>query len=257
MPPAGSGVPPAARQASAEAAAACDPQVRHSIVMRASKFIFCAAATALACLAGVAGAAAATPGFAQSCQAMVAQSRISVAFEDAAVTRDDSRSLQELKNLSRQSSGPYHLVFGLTQAQAGARYAVRAAVLADAQGRVCAVPSLDVTISVAGLTVYLARELTNTCKRAIVDEHEMEHVAVWRKHLRAGSRLLEPILRERFREPLLFASAQELQSGFRARVDAVLNPLLRQLQDGIVQANRQIDSPQSYQATARRLDACP
>lgn len=184
------------------------------------------------------------------------QARITVAFEDAVVVRDNNRSLEELRNLSHQISGPYHQVYGLTQAQAGTRYAVRAATLADAQGRVCAVPSLDVTISVTGLTVYLARELTNPCKRAIVDEHEMEHVAVWRNHLRAGARLLEPILRDRLREPLLFASAQELQAGVGARVDAVLNPLLRQLQDGIIQANREIDSPQSYQATARRLDAC-
>lgn len=219
--------------------------------------IFRAAAVAAACLALQVAAAAATPGFAQSCQALVAQARITVAFEDTTVTRDDSRSLEQLKNLSRQASGPYHQVFGLTQAQAGARYAVRAAVLADTQGAVCAVPSLDVTISVTGLTVYLARELTNSCRRAIVDEHEMEHVAVWRSHLRAGARLLEPALRDRLREPLLFASAQDLQAGVRARVDALLDPLLRQLQDGIVQANRQLDSPQSYQATARRLDACP
>lgn len=218
---------------------------------------FRAVAVAAACLAFLAAAAAATPGFVQSCQALVAQARITVAFEDGALTRDNSRGLDELKNLSRQASGPYHQVFGLTQAQAGARYAVRAAMLADAQGRVCAVPSLDVTISVTGLTVYLARELTNGCKRAIVDEHEMEHVAVWRNHLRAGARLLEPILRQRLREPFVFASAQDVKAGFRARVDAVVNPLLRQLQDGIVQANRQLDSPQSYQATARRLDACP
>lgn len=185
------------------------------------------------------------------------QARITVAFEDAAVLRDNNRTLEELKNLSRQTSGPHHQVFGLTQAQAGTRYAVRVATLTDAQGRVCAAPSLEVTIAVKGLTVYLARELTNPCKRAIVDEHEMEHVAVWRNHLRAGARLLEPILREQLREPLLFASAQEMQVGLRARVDAVLSPLLRQLQDGIAQANREIDSPQSYQATARRLDACP
>lgn len=219
---------------------------------------FCAAALALVGAVCPSTARADASGFAQSCQAMVSQARIGVTFEDAVLARDNTRSLEELKNLSRQSSGPYHQVYGLTQAQAGARYAVRAAMLAHADGRVCVVPSLDVTISVTGLTVYLARELAgNGCRRAIVDEHEQEHVAVWRNHLRAGARLLEPVLRARLGEPFVFASAHELNDGLRGRVDAVLNPLLRQLQDGIVAANRQIDSPQSYQATVQRLRACP
>ncbi len=226
--------------------------------MPAKLYRSCIASLALAGALGTAPAHADDSAFARSCQALVAQSRIRVVFEDAVLARDNTRSLDELKALSRQSSGRYHQVYGLTQAQAGARYAVRAAMLAHADGRVCAVPSLEVTISVTGLTVYLARELgNNDCKRSIVDEHEQEHVAVWRNHLRAGARLLEPILRQRLDEPFIFASAQEVKDGFRGRVDAVLNPLLRQLQDGIVAANRQIDSPQSYQATGQRLMACP
>lgn len=226
--------------------------------MSASISIVRAVARSLALAAGLCAHQAWAQAFEQSCQAMADQAQIRVVFEDAVVTRDNTRSLQELKNLSRQSHSPYHQVYGLTQAQAGARYAVRAAMLAHADGRVCAVPSLDVTISVTGLTVYLARELgDNACRRAIVDEHEQEHVAVWRNHLRAGARLLEPVLREQLQQPFVFASAQALQSGFRERVDAVLNPLLRRLQDGIVEANRQIDSPQSYAASARRIEACP
>ncbi|MCB2005157.1 MAG: hypothetical protein KDH93_09100 [Rhodoferax sp.] len=226
--------------------------------MPANLYRSCAAALAMAGVLGTPAVRAEDTAFVRSCQTMVAQASIRVVFEDAVLARDNTRSLDELKALSRQSSGPYHQVYGLTQAQAGARYAVRAAMLAHADGRVCAVPSLEVTISVTGLTVYLARELgANACKRAIVDEHEQEHVAVWRNHLRAGARLLEPILRQRLDAPFMFASAQEVKDGFRGRVDAVLNPLLRQLQDGIVAANRQIDSPQSYQATGQRLMACP
>lgn len=194
----------------------------------------------------------------RSCQATMVPAHVRVAFEDSVVARDNTRSLEELKNLSQSSAGPYHQVQGLTHAQARTRYAVRSATLSHADGRVCAMLSLDVTISLTGLTVYLARGLGNQgCKRAIVDAHEQEHVAVWRNHLRIGARLLEPLLRERLKEPLVFASAQEMKDGLRGRVDAVLNPLLQQLQDGIVAANRQIDSPQSYQSTAQRLLACP
>jgi hypothetical protein len=216
-----------------------------------------AAALAAALAAGPYATPAAAQAFERSCQAMVAQARIHVRFEDVALARDNTRSVQELKNLSRQSHSAYHQVFGLTQAQAGTRYQLRASMLVHADGRVCAVPSLEVTISVTGLTVYLARELVGECRRAIVDEHELEHVAVWRNHLRAGARLLEPVLRERLQEPFVFASREQAQTGLRSRVDDLLGPLLRQLQDGIVEANRQIDSPQSYAATARRIDACP
>jgi len=200
---------------------------------------------------------AASPGFTQRCDALVAEARINVAFEDTAVTRDNSRTLAELKNLSRKTSGPHHQVYGLTQAQAGARYVIRAALVADSDGRVCAVPSIDVTIMLTDLTVYLASELVDGCKRAIVDEHELEHVGIWRSHLRAGSRLLEPALRNKLVQSFAFTSADAAKTGLRGQVDAVLNPLLLRLQDGIVQANRDLDSPQSYQATGQRIHACP
>jgi hypothetical protein len=216
-----------------------------------------AAVTSLICGAGMTTSHATSPGFAQRCEALVAEARFNVAFEDALVTRDNTRSLAELKNLSHKTSGPNHQVFGLTQAQAGARYAMRAALVADADGSVCAVPSLDVTILLTDLTVYLARELVDGCKRAIVDEHELEHVGIWRSHLRAGARLLEPALRNRLAQPFVFASADAAKAGLRGQVDGVLNPLLLRLQDGIVQANRDLDSPQSYQATGQRIHACP
>jgi len=187
----------------------------------------------------------------------VAEARFIVVFEDAVITRDNTRNLEQLKNLSRSSSGPYHQIFGLTRAQAGARQAWRVALLTDPDGTVCAVPSMVLTLSVQDLTVYLARELTNACRRAIVDEHEMEHVGIWRSHLRVGARLLEPALRDNFARASYFASADAAQATLRSRFDAVLAPLLGNLQDGIVLANRQIDSPQSYQASAQRLQACP
>lgn len=217
----------------------------------------CAAVIAAVCGAGLTGAQAASPGFAQRCQALEAEAHISVAFEDAVVTRDNARGLAELKNLSGKTAGPNHQIYGLTQAQAGARYAMRAAIVADADGTVCAVPSLEVKLVLTGLTVYLARELVDGCKRAIVDEHESEHVGIWRSHLRAGARLLEPTLRNRLGQPFIFVSADAAKSGLRGQVDAVLNPLLLRLQDGIVLANRDLDSPQSYQATGQRIRACP
>lgn len=216
-----------------------------------------AAVSAVVCGVVMTIAQAASPGFGPRCEARVAEAHVNVAFEDAAMARDNSRGLAELKNLSGKNAGPHHQIYGLTQAQAGARYTMRAAMVADADGSVCAVPSLDVKLVLTGLTVYLARELVDGCKRAIVDEHEREHVGIWRSHLRAGARLLEPALRDKLGRSFVFASADAAKTGLRGQVDAVLNPLLLRLQDGIVQANRDLDSPQSYQATGQRIHACP
>jgi len=202
-------------------------------------------------------ARAADADFAQRCEALASQARVTVRFEDRAVTRDDTRDRAQLRNLSQHDGATNHHVYGLTYGQARMGYSLRSTALSQPGGGVCVIPQLTVTIGLADLTVYLARELEHPCRRAIVEQHEQEHVAVWRNHLRAGARMLEPVLRNALARPFHFASIADAQAGLRQQIDAVLNPLTRQLQDGIVQANRDIDSPGSYQAAARRLNACP
>jgi hypothetical protein len=70
-------------------------------------------------------------------------------------------------------------------------------------------------------------------------------------------RLLEPVLREALARPFRFASMAEAQTGLRQQIDATLARLTRKLQDGILQANRDIDSPASYQVASRHMNTCP
>jgi hypothetical protein len=212
---------------------------------------------AAACGLAMAQAYAADADFDQRCDALVAQARVSVVFEDRPITRDDTRTREQLRNLSQRVGAANHHVYGLTYAQARMGYAMRSTALADPAGGVCVVPSLTVTLGLSDLTVYLARELVQPCRRAIVDAHEQEHVAVWRTHLRAGARLLEPVLRDALARPFRFASMADAQTGLRQHIDATLAPLTRNLQDGILQANRDIDSPGAYQAASQRLNTCP
>lgn len=202
-------------------------------------------------------ASAADAGFAQRCEALANQAQVSVAFEDRPITRDDTRSREQLRNMSQREGAANHSVYGLTYAQARMAYTLRSTALTGPDGAVCVVPSLSVTVGLADLTVYLARELTQPCRRAIVEAHEQEHVAVWRTHLRAGARLLEPVLRNTLARPFHFASMADAQTGLRQQIDAALAPLTRNLHDGIVLANRNIDSPSSYQAALQRLNTCP
>ncbi len=205
----------------------------------------------------MAQARAADVDFAQRCESLAKQARVTVEFEDRPIRRDDTRSKEQLRNLSQRAGVVNHSVYGLTYAQARMAYALRSTALTGPDGAVCVVPSLSVTIALADLTVYLATELTQPCRRSIVEAHEQEHVAVWRTHLRAGARLLEPVLRDTLARPFLFASMAEAQTGLRQQIDAALAPRIRNLNDGIVSANRDIDSPASYQAASQRLNTCP
>ena len=70
-------------------------------------------------------AAAEADGFTQQCERLAAGARIEVLFEEPPVTRDDSRSRDELMRLSQSSRNPNHAVLGLTQAEAGRRAKAR------------------------------------------------------------------------------------------------------------------------------------
>jgi hypothetical protein len=224
--------------------------------MSASRFVVGVVFAATSFLT-LAQAQATDAGFAQRCEALSISARVSVVFEDRPVARDDNRSREELRNLLQRGAGANHSVYGLTYAQTRMAYAMRSTALTGPDGGVCVVPSLTVTVGLAELTVYLARELVQPCRRAIVEAHEQEHVAVWRTHLRAGARLLEPVLRDTLARPFYFASMADAQAGLRQQIDAALVPLTRNLQDGIVMANRDLDSPASYQAASQRINACP
>lgn len=234
---------------------------RHHYLDLPSTMPYFRATVAVACLSVVfaTAAQAASAGFTDRCDTLVSRAQFTVELDDAVITRDNTRSLAHLKELARSASGTSTnlQVFGLTLMQAKVQRALGIGMLTDLDGTVCAVPSIVLTLGAQDLTVYLASELTKPCERAIVEEHEMEHVGVWRRHLRAGAQLIEPALRDNFARAFYFASADSARSALRDRADAVLNPLLKNLQDGIAAANFQLDSPQSYEASAQRQAACP
>lgn len=83
--------------------------------------------------------------------------------------------------LAAATAGANHLVQGLTYGQARMAYTLRSVSPSDAAGAVCVVPSMQVTVGLSDLTVYLARERVPPCRRAMVEAHEQEHVAHWRR----------------------------------------------------------------------------
>jgi hypothetical protein len=195
--------------------------------------------------------------FEDRCTDLSKEAKIAVLFAGRQVTRNDSRSLSELKGLSGSRSNQYHSILGLTHAAPSAKLDLTPNMLTVENGRTCVVPSLALTLGFSEFEVYLAKELKDSCRRRIVEEHENEHVGVWRNHFRAGARLLETTLRNALAKPTYSNSQDEAVNEMRHHVDEVISALLQKLKDGAIAANQQLDSPASYQFEENRMRACP
>jgi len=195
--------------------------------------------------------------FEDRCARLAAEAKISVVFEDKQVNRSDSRSLSELKRMSGSRANQYHSILGLTHAVPSAKLDVTPNILTDEHGKLCVVPSLVLKLGFSEFEVHLAREIKDPCRRRIVEEHENEHVGVWRNHFRISARLLETVLRKQMANPGYFVNPDEATNETRRHVNEVISTLLRGIYDGAVAANRQIDSPASYQFEEGRMRSCP
>ena len=202
-------------------------------------------------------AARADTRFTLACEKLASEADIRVVFEDRQITRDDSRSLEVLKRLSKSGPNPHHSVLGLTLAEPTASLDITPRILSDSDGRVCAVPSLTLKLSFSTLQVYLASELKDACRRRIVDEHEQEHVAVWRNHFKAGARLLESLLRRRLGQAAYFSNPTEARETLQQHANELIAPLLENLNAGIGVNQQEIDSAGSYRYVEGRLRSCP
>jgi hypothetical protein len=210
---------------------------------------------ALLCLSSL--SAQASGSFNQRCEKLAAEATIRVVFEDKPVTRDDSHNIDELTRIAGSGVNRFHNVLGITHAVPSANMVFAMRFLNDGEGGTCAVPSVTVKLGFSSLDVNLARELTNPCRRQIVDEHEQEHVAVWRNHLRIGARLLTTQLTNTYARADYFRSPADAEQILRERIEQHVTTALKDLQEGIMTAHQQIDSAGSYRQVENRLRTCP
>lgn len=232
------------------------PEQSRSAV-RVGNYGGCLVVALLFVLTASGAAAGSSVGFEDRCTRLGTEAKVSVTFEDKPVARIDNRSRSELKGLSGARSNQYHSILGLTHAVPSANLKLTPNMLVDANGAVCVVPSLVLTLGFSEFEVYLAKELKDPCHRRIVEEHENEHAAVWRNHWRAGARLLETALRNTLAKPIYSSDQNAAVNEMTRRVNDAVGPLLRQLKDGVTAANQQIDTPASYQFEDNRMRACP
>lgn len=213
---------------------------------------------ALLLLLASAIAGAADNSFEARCEKLATEANFTAVFEDKPVSRDDSIRMADLRRFANAGSSLNHSTLGVTRAEPATSMALSVRTLSNRDGRVCAVPSLQLKLGLSSFEVLLARELgTNPCRRRIVEEHEQEHVTVWRNHLRIGARLMPVALRQSLGQVAYFSSIGEAESVLRQRADQQLASLLSKLKDGINAAHQQIDSTASYRDAENRMRACP
>lgn len=195
--------------------------------------------------------------FDERCQALAQTAKVMVVFDDMPITWDTRHRPDELERLGGKGSNPHHLVLGLTTARPTARMKVEHRSLSAQTGRTCVVGSVVLTLGFSDLRVYLSSSLASPCRRKIVEEHELEHVRIWRNHMRAGARMMEPLLQKELASPLYVDSREEAESALRERLNDIVTPLVHQLTVVADAAQREIDTPESYRAAERRYRACP
>jgi hypothetical protein len=195
--------------------------------------------------------------FAERCTQLAQQARISVTFEDRPVAIDESRNVQALNGLSGKQPSSNHNVYGITHAKPYFRVSVVPKVISDGQGKFCAMPDIFIKLGFSEMVVYLARELTDGCRRNVIWEHEEEHVNTWRAHLRASAQLLTTVLFREVGDSRAYASRDEAEAGVRSWANELVAPWAKRMIASVTEAQRAIDTPASYAAVASRLRTCP
>lgn len=196
------------------------------------------------------------PAFEQRCVELARAATATVVYEDAAISWNTRYDEAQLRRLGSEPN-PNHIVLGLTVARPTARMNVKHQSLTDAvTGRVCIAGSVALTIGFSEMTVYLASTLTNPCRRRIVEEHELEHVRIWRNHMRAGAQLAKPLIEQHLVVPIYADDQGAAEALLRQHVNDITVPIMEKIAGTAHAAHRELDTPLSYQSAANRLRAC-
>jgi hypothetical protein len=195
--------------------------------------------------------------FSERCGELARQARIGVTFADRAVATDETRNVETLNKMSGKPAGGLHNVYGLTHAVPTLRMNVTPRIVEDGDGRICAMPEIAVILGFSEMAVYLARELTDPCRRNVIRAHEDEHVNTWKAHLRAGAQLLTTILRREVGDARIYATRDEVEAGVRSWAEELVKPWAARILISVREAQGAIDTPTSYAGVASRLRSCP
>ena len=194
------------------------------------------------------------------CQHSAAAPIVTVRTNDGDLRLDHSITTAQLQDRAREakvrSSTPGRAM-GLTAAFMTVETKARTSMSRATNGGLCAFFShIDLTIQLKDLTVYIdQRYPKGTCQYNEILRHESKHVSIYRRYaqeLGMRYRAAIPSIDEKI-SPMLLRRQDESNQLFQL-LEAELQPLLKQSQEGQRKENGAIDTPQSYREFNR---LCP
>lgn len=198
--------------------------------------------------------------FAARCNLLTNQANVMVEFQDREVMTDESRTVQALNEMSGKLVGGPSNILGLTHAKPSFQMNVMVRAITNEKGQACAIPNIKLTLGFSAFVVYLARDLTDGCRREVIRAHEQEHVDTWKSHLRASAQMLPGVLRRELGEmgeARIYDSREEAEAAVRTQATGLVTPWLARIAAAATEAQLAIDTPMSYTGVVNRLRACP
>ena len=216
---------------------------------------FAAGASGCDVVTGAAQRVGVVPTFAEHCAKSLPPTRIEVVAVPASHDTDFTRSYAELTRMGVDAD-PNERVIGLTRARIGHSATITVVGIEEPRSRrVCVRPEIRIELSLAPMTVFVGREFRgDDCRRAVIIEHELKHVAVYREMQEAMAReARDEITRAYGNTAMEFASRDEAQREIEAALSGYLGPLLERATREVRQRQAAVDTPAEY---ARVAGAC-
>lgn len=216
---------------------------------------FAAGASGCDVVTGAAQRVGVVPTFAEHCAKSLPPTRIEVVAAPAGHDTDFTRSYAELTRMGVDAD-PNERVIGLTRARIGHSATITVVGIEEPRSRrVCVRPEIRIELSLAPMTVFVGREFRgDDCRRAVIIEHELKHVAVYREMQEAMAReARDEITRAYGNTAMEFASRDEAQREIEAALSGYLGPLLERATREVRQRQAAVDTPAEY---ARVAGAC-
>ncbi len=195
------------------------------------------------------------PTFEEHCAKSLPPTRVEVVATPAEYETDFTRSYAELTRMGVEADANERVI-GLTRARIGHSATITVVGIEEPRSRrVCVRPEIRVELSLAPMTVFVGREFRgDDCRRAVIVEHELKHVAVYREMLEAMTgEARDEIARAYGNTVMLFASRDEAQREIEAALSGYLGPLLERSTREVRQRQATVDTPAEY---ARVAGAC-
>ncbi len=125
---------------------------------------------------------------------------VTVKLLETPLALNTTYSYRSLTNLGSAQARPGRQVLGLTRGNATARFALNTpSIVDDGKRWECASPQIVLTYGFSPMTIYVAREFPpGSCAHKEIHEHEMRHVAAYRKHQADIEKTLADTLNARF-----------------------------------------------------------